>query len=149
VKTILDHIGDTPLAPLRRVPAAKIVLADPVGSGLAGWAETGVPGPDAPYLVEGIGSARPPEIMERAVIDAVERLSDEESFAMTRRLIRGGGCSSAALRAPRWSPRGARSRGRSSRSCRTPGTATAPPPGCRSADAAPRAELGYPVRERE
>jgi cysteine synthase len=44
----------------RRAPAARIVLADPIGSGLARWVAEGVVGPDAPYLVEGIGTSRPP-----------------------------------------------------------------------------------------
>src|SRR5690606_38976145 len=30
-------------------PATQVVLADPVGSGLAGWVETGALGPDGPY----------------------------------------------------------------------------------------------------
>ena len=33
-----------------------MVLADPLGSGLADWVESGVAGPDAGYLVEGIGA---------------------------------------------------------------------------------------------
>ena len=74
-----------------RVPGVRIVLADPVGSGLARWAIEGVVGPDAPYLVEGIGSSKPPEILDCSVIDAAESVSDDESFAMARRLIREEG----------------------------------------------------------
>ncbi len=67
---------------------ARVVLADPVGSKLAGWVETGTLGDDdAPYAVEGIGSSRPPANLHRDVIDAVERVTDEESFATARRLI--------------------------------------------------------------
>lgn len=73
------------------LPSVKVVLADPVGSGLADWVETGVPGPDGTYAVEGIGAAEPPANLHRQVIDAVERVSDEESFAMTRRLIQEEG----------------------------------------------------------
>lgn len=69
-----------------RVPEARVVLADPLGSGLAHWVRTGTTGPDGPYRIEGIGASRPPEIMDRAVIDAAETVSDEDSFAMTRRL---------------------------------------------------------------
>jgi cysteine synthase len=68
-----------------------IVLADPVGSGLAEWVRTGVVGPDAPYEVEGIGTSKPPEILDRSVIDEAESVSDEESFAMARRLWREEG----------------------------------------------------------
>ena len=75
----------------RRLDPVRIVLADPLGSGLGEWARSGVVGPDAPYQVEGIGSSKPPEILDRSVIDDVETVSDEESFAMVRRLIREEG----------------------------------------------------------
>ena len=64
-----------------------MVLADPIGSGLADWVETGRIGPDGPYAVEGIGGSEPPENLHRDVIDAAERVSDDDSFAMTRRLV--------------------------------------------------------------
>jgi len=70
----------------RHAPRARIVLADPDGSGLAQWVRNGVLGPDAAYLVEGIGRSSPPENLDRSVIDAAESVSDDESFAMTRRL---------------------------------------------------------------
>ncbi|MEQ9500324.1 MAG: cysteine synthase family protein [Deltaproteobacteria bacterium] len=70
---------------------AKVVLADPVGSGLADWVETGVVGPDGAYAVEGIGGSLPPANLIREVIDAAERVSDEESFAMVQRLVREEG----------------------------------------------------------
>jgi len=75
----------------REAPGARVVLADPVGSGLADWVQTGIVGPDAPYLVEGIGGSEPPEILDRSVIDGAERVSDAESFEMARRLCREEG----------------------------------------------------------
>lgn len=72
-------------------PDVRVVLADPVGSGLADWVETGVLGPDAAYAVEGIGSSQVPENLHRDCIDAAERVSDEESFAMVKRLVREEG----------------------------------------------------------
>ena len=69
-----------------RLPAVRIVLADPVGSLLAEWSRTGLLGADGPYLVEGIGSSKPPELLDRTVIDAAESVSDADSFAMCRRL---------------------------------------------------------------
>jgi cysteine synthase len=69
----------------------KIVLADPVGSGLADWVETGELAPDGAYEVEGIGASKVPGNLDRAVIDAAERVSDEESFAMVKRLVREEG----------------------------------------------------------
>jgi cysteine synthase len=74
-----------------RVPGVRIVLADPVGSGLAGWLRDGVVGPDAAYQVEGIGSSRPPDNLDRTVLDAVESVTDDESFATARRLIKEEG----------------------------------------------------------
>jgi cysteine synthase len=79
----------------RRLRAAglgtRIVLADPVGSGLADWVETGAIGPDGSYAVEGIGGSEAPANLHRDVIDAAERVSDDESFAMVRRLVREEG----------------------------------------------------------
>jgi cysteine synthase len=72
-------------------PQVRIVLADPVGSGLADWVETGTIGPDGAYAVEGIGGSEAPENLHRDVIDGAERVSDEESFAMTKRLVREEG----------------------------------------------------------
>ena len=69
------------------LPNVRIVLADPVGSALADWVETGTPGPDGSYLVEGIGASEPPQNLHRDVIDAAERVGDAESFAMTKRLV--------------------------------------------------------------
>lgn len=68
------------------VPGVRVVLADPVGSALADWVETGALGPDAPYAVEGIGASRPPGNLDRSVVDRAERVSDAESFAVARRL---------------------------------------------------------------
>lgn len=74
-----------------RLPGVQIVLADPIGSGLADWVETGVLGPDGAYAVEGIGGAEAPENLHRDVIDRAERVGDEESFAVALRLIREEG----------------------------------------------------------
>ena len=72
-------------------PSARIVLADPIGSVLAGWVETGQPGPDGSYQIEGIGSSNIPGNLDRSVIDAAESVCDEESFDMARRLVREEG----------------------------------------------------------
>jgi len=69
------------------LPEVQIILADPVGSALADWVETGTLGADGSYAVEGIGGSEAPVNLHRAVIDGAERVSDEESFAMTRRLV--------------------------------------------------------------
>jgi cysteine synthase len=75
----------------RSLRSVLVVLADPAGSGLAEWVKRGVVGPDARYEVEGIGSSKPPEILDRSCIDDVETVSDDESFAMARRLLREEG----------------------------------------------------------
>lgn len=96
-----------------RVPAVRIVLADPVGSGLARWVFEGVVGADAPYAVEGIGTSKPPDILDRSVIDEAESVGDEESFATARRLWReeglfvGGSAGTAVAAACRVAARGA------------------------------------------
>lgn len=70
-----------------RGSTARVVLADPVGSGLAQWVRTGELGPDASYAVEGIGASEPPANLDRHVIDEAISVSDAESFAIARRLI--------------------------------------------------------------
>jgi cysteine synthase len=72
-------------------PGARVVVADPCGSRLAGWIRTGTLGPDAAYAVEGIGGGAVPEILDRSIIDDVVEVTDEESFAMTGRLLREEG----------------------------------------------------------
>lgn len=84
----ISGVGRTLKAAL---PSVRIVLADPVGSALADWVETGTVGPDGSYAVEGIGSSEPPANLHRDVIDAAERVSDDESFAMVKRLVREEG----------------------------------------------------------
>ena len=119
----------------RACPAARIVLADPVGSGLADWVESGVAGPDTGYLIEGIGAGEPPAVMDRSVIDAAERIPDAESFAILSVWCARRGCSSAARPAPPWLPHSVwRARavwtGLSSHCCPIAGIATSQPHGC-------------------
>jgi cysteine synthase len=73
------------------LPRVRVVLADPVGSALADWVETGRLGADGSYAVEGIGASAAPENLHRDVLDAAERVTDAESFAMVRRLVREEG----------------------------------------------------------
>jgi cysteine synthase len=73
------------------LPRVRIILADPVGSGLADWVETGRIGPDGAYAVEGIGGSEAPDNLHRNVIDGAERVADADAFAMVKRLVREEG----------------------------------------------------------
>jgi cysteine synthase len=93
-------------------PGALVVLADPVGSRLAHLVDPAHPDLDAAYQVEGIGGSVMPAVCDPNVIDAAERVSDDESFAMARRLIRekgllvGGSSGTAVAAALRVATRG-------------------------------------------
>lgn len=96
----------------RRDPSIRIVLADPAGSGLAGWVERRELGPDAAYQVEGIGSSQVPATFDAGVVDEAITIPDEESFATTHRLLVeeglfvGGSAGTAVAAALRLAARG-------------------------------------------
>jgi len=73
------------------LPHVRVILADPIGSGLADWVETGGIGPDGSYAVEGIGGSEAPDNLHRDVIDGAERVADADAFAMVKRLVREEG----------------------------------------------------------
>jgi cysteine synthase len=69
---------------------AAVWLADPVGSLLASRID-GADDQDGAYAVEGIGSSAVPANLDLSVLAGAVRIPDEESFAVTRRLIREEG----------------------------------------------------------
>lgn len=69
----------------------RVVLADPVGSSIASWINTGVLGPDGPYTVEGIGAGTVAGNLHKQWIDAAESVSDAEAYAMVERLVKEEG----------------------------------------------------------
>jgi cysteine synthase len=93
-------------------PGVRIVLADPVGSRLAHLVDPAHPDEDAAYQVEGIGGSTVPAVCDLSVIDAAERVTDAESFAMAGRLLReegllvGGSSGTAVAAALRVAARG-------------------------------------------
>jgi cysteine synthase len=74
-----------------RIPGLPVVLADPIGSSLGEWVNTGTLGPDGPFAVEGIGSASLPSNLHRDALDYAEKVSDADAFAMVERLVKEEG----------------------------------------------------------
>lgn len=66
---------------------AEIILADPVGSVLAGIVNDGVPGPDGSYTVEGIGQNFVPDTADITLIDRAYSIPDAEAIATVRELL--------------------------------------------------------------
>jgi cysteine synthase len=72
-------------------PKIKVVLADPHGSSIADWINTGELGPDGPYTVEGIGSATIAGNLHREYIDWADKITDADAYAMVERLVKEEG----------------------------------------------------------
>jgi cystathionine beta-synthase len=72
-------------------PKLEFVLADPVGSILADQVLTGRHGPAGSWAVEGIGEDFIPPIADLSGIKHAYSISDEESFATSRELLRAEG----------------------------------------------------------
>ena len=66
---------------------AQIILADPVGSTLAGIVNEGVPGPEGSYTVEGIGQNFVPDTADMSLIDKAYSIPDAEAIAAVRELL--------------------------------------------------------------
>jgi cystathionine beta-synthase len=72
-------------------PDLEIVLADPQGSSLASFVQTGKLGPSGSYAVEGIGGGYVPSIADLSRVSKAFTISDAESFQMSRDLLKHAG----------------------------------------------------------
>ena len=77
-------------------PHTELIVADPLGSPLAGYINNGLPGPSGSYAVEGIGQSCVPAIADISRVKKAYSIPDAESFGTARSLLRhfgimGGG----------------------------------------------------------
>ncbi len=72
-------------------PEVEMVLADPKGSVLAGYIETGVVGEAGSWLVEGIGEDFIPPICDLSRVKTAYVVDDAEAFATVRTLLAKAG----------------------------------------------------------
>ncbi len=85
----------------RTSPRTEMVLADPVGSVLAPYVETGKIGEAGSWVVEGIGEDFIPPIADLSGVKKAYSIPDQESLATARELLRSelilGGSSAGTL----------------------------------------------------
>ncbi|APR87499.1 Cystathionine beta-synthase [Minicystis rosea] len=75
----------------REIPACRMILADPQGSILADYVRTGRIGAAGAWAVEGIGEDFVPPICDLSRVAQAFTISDAETFATTRALLRQEG----------------------------------------------------------
>lgn len=68
-----------------RKPSVRMIAVEPTGSPVLSG------GPPGPHKIQGIGAGFVPSILDRGVIDEVAQVSNEDSFAMARRVARDEG----------------------------------------------------------
>jgi cysteine synthase A len=69
----------------RKQPAIQVYAVEPKGSPVLSGGEAG------PHLIQGIGAGFVPQVLNRAVIDEVITVSDEDAYDTARRLTREEG----------------------------------------------------------
>ena len=76
----------------RTAPQVQLVLADPLGSGLASYAATGkLPEKMTPWLVEGIGGDSVPPVGDFSRVAGTYSIPDAEAFRTCRELLKKEG----------------------------------------------------------
>jgi cystathionine beta-synthase len=76
----------------RTAPEVQLVLADPLGSGLASYATTGrLPQKMTPWLVEGIGGDSVPPVGDFSRVAQAYSIADAEAFRTCRELLKKEG----------------------------------------------------------
>jgi len=68
-----------------RLPKLRLVAVEPAGSPVLSGGKAG------PHKIQGIGAGFVPEVLETALLDEVITVSNEDAFAMARRLMREEG----------------------------------------------------------
>jgi cystathionine beta-synthase len=72
-------------------PQTEVILADPEGSSLAAYVQTGTLGPPGSYAVEGIGGSCVPKIADLSRVRESIVIGDTESLQTARELLRKSG----------------------------------------------------------
>jgi cystathionine beta-synthase len=72
-------------------PQTEIVLADPAGSILVDYVKTGKFGKAGSWMVEGVGEDFIPEVADLSRVKSAYSVTDDESFAVARDLLRQEG----------------------------------------------------------
>lgn len=72
-------------------PSTEMVLADPAGSALAHYVQTGRLGPSGSYAVEGIGQSAIPPVTDLSRVKHAYTIPDARSFDVARTLLREAG----------------------------------------------------------
>ena len=69
----------------KKNPGVKIVAVEPKSSPVLSGGEPG------PHMIQGIGAGFVPQVLNRAVIDEIITVADEDAYDLSRRLAREDG----------------------------------------------------------